>query len=381
MNNYVMLTGSKSNAGDFLIKHRAKALLSEIRKDRGVVDLNGWEPIGEEQLEVINASRALILMGGPSLVSNMRPKVFKLPDQLSEIKVPITIMGAGWNSVSGRYSDCYTYGFSDKTKELLERIASDHQIISVRDYQAMHVLAHEGYKNVLMTGCPAYYDLQQINARVNQTFEIQNIAFSLGVSHVKSKRMELLMKEQISLLSEKLSSAKFLVVFHHSLDESIEKKSYGKLSNRFLKDLEFSEWLKSKGINYVDISGSAEALIDFYSKQDLHFGYRVHAHIFMNSIGKFSCLFTEDSRGKGSYGAIGGAVIDAYDKYEVTWYKKLLRKLGILDGFYTPNLTSTVQALDRYDYEKRAGYPLLHQARSAINENFNLMRRYLEQLP
>jgi len=36
----VILTGSKNNASDYLIKHSAKELLSEYRADRYIVDLN-----------------------------------------------------------------------------------------------------------------------------------------------------------------------------------------------------------------------------------------------------------------------------------------------------------------------------------------------------
>ena len=44
-NRYVLLTGSRNNAGDFLIKHRAMALLRALRPDRELIDRNAWEPI------------------------------------------------------------------------------------------------------------------------------------------------------------------------------------------------------------------------------------------------------------------------------------------------------------------------------------------------
>ena len=42
---YVILTGSKNNAGDFLIKHRAKQLFAKLRPNREIIDLNAWEPL------------------------------------------------------------------------------------------------------------------------------------------------------------------------------------------------------------------------------------------------------------------------------------------------------------------------------------------------
>lgn len=41
---YVILTGSKNNAGDFLIKYRAKKLFAALRSDREIVDLDAWKP-------------------------------------------------------------------------------------------------------------------------------------------------------------------------------------------------------------------------------------------------------------------------------------------------------------------------------------------------
>ena len=38
---YVILTGSKNNAGDYLIKYRAKQLFANLRPDRKIIDING----------------------------------------------------------------------------------------------------------------------------------------------------------------------------------------------------------------------------------------------------------------------------------------------------------------------------------------------------
>ena len=37
---YVTLTGSRNNAGDFLIRHRAHNLLRDLRPDRDIVDMD-----------------------------------------------------------------------------------------------------------------------------------------------------------------------------------------------------------------------------------------------------------------------------------------------------------------------------------------------------
>jgi len=92
---YVLLTGSKNNAGDYLIKSRAKDLLSAWRPDREFVDMNGWEPLSDEALDIVNGSEALVLTGGPAINTKMRPLVYALRDNLDEITVPITTFGVG----------------------------------------------------------------------------------------------------------------------------------------------------------------------------------------------------------------------------------------------------------------------------------------------
>ena len=55
---YVILTGSKNNAGDYLIKYRARQLFSDLRPDRKIIDINGWEQLNTEKLAIINQSKA-----------------------------------------------------------------------------------------------------------------------------------------------------------------------------------------------------------------------------------------------------------------------------------------------------------------------------------
>jgi len=59
-----------------------------LRPDRDIIDLNAWEPFDSDRLEVINRSKALILMGGPALQKNMRPKIYPLCDRPQDIHTP-----------------------------------------------------------------------------------------------------------------------------------------------------------------------------------------------------------------------------------------------------------------------------------------------------
>src|SRR5690554_3011288 len=185
MDYYVILTGGKNNAGDFLIKHRAKKLLTELRPDRELKDFNAWETIEGGKLEIVNNSKALLLTGGPALNKNMYPGIYKLNINLDEIKVPIIPFGIGWHSETGEWQDIKSYELSETTKNLLLKINDNNFSKSVRDYHSLHILQNNGVDNVLMTGCPALYESNHIKAKVNLD-KLKKINFSLGVTFASS---------------------------------------------------------------------------------------------------------------------------------------------------------------------------------------------------
>lgn len=379
---YVLLTGSKNNAGDFLIKHRAKALFAQERPDREIVDLNAWEPLDEHKLEQVNNASALILMGGPSLRYEMYPGIYRLTNNLADIKVPVSLMGVGWKSASGRWQDTYRYAFSDRSMQLLEKAEGSGLPVSVRDYHSLNSLRFNGIENVMMTGCPAYYDLDALGQTPKMPRQISSVGFSLGVSFVQNAQMENQMKQQILACREYFRDARIEVLFHHSLEFDATEAAYGRSMSEHLKrHREFAEWLESKQISYRDISGSAQNLIECYSDVDLHVGYRVHAHIFMNSIGKPSLLLSEDGRAKGSQGAIGGMVVDGYDRLRDSLPARVFRKITGNPERYVPNRYATDEMLSTLDYELRSEGQRILTANAAIRQNFQQMTRYLHLLP
>lgn len=378
---YVMLTGGKNNAGDFLIKHRAKKLFENIRSDRNVIDMNAWEKVDAEKLDIINASEALILMGGPALQHHMYPSIYKLPENLDAIKVPILMMGIGWKSVNGDWSNTYDYPLSNSTIKLLDRMKADGFLSSVRDFHTLNSLEFKGYDNVLMTGCPAYYDLDSIGSSFVYPQKIQKVAFSLGVSFLRSPSMKILMQNQILELKERYLDKEFEVVFHHSLNQEKFLKTDGATRHHLDGHNQFAKWLEQQGISYIDISGSAENLINYYSGIDLHIGYRVHAHIFMNSLRKLSLLISEDGRAKGSRSVINGMVVDGYSSFKNDLISKVLNRLLPEFDRYRANEHSLAEMSQFLSYEALTNGHRSTQASSLIDSNFKIMQNFLKQLP
>jgi len=378
-NQYVILTGGKNNAGDHLIKYRAHQLFKSFRSDRKIIDLNGWEKLSDTDLVEINNSKALIMVGGPALLNKMYPKVYALRENLDEIEVPMLTMGIGWYSKKGNWENTHDYKLSNDSVKLLEKINSSGYLSSVRDYHTLNTLFSKGMRNFLMTGCPALYDKQFLNSKIDESKTINKIAFSLGVSLRISKKMYQQMQNVLLLIHELFPSTHIDVVFHHSPSKEYIN-THG--SNRALYNAQnsFLIWLKENNFHYVDISGSAEKLINYYSNVDLHIGYRVHAHIFMNSISKLSILLNEDGRGKGLEKVLGGMIFDAYDEVNDTSIFKVLHRLSINIDSYKENPYLIKDLKNTINYELNNGIKFM-QSRLAIDSHFSVMNNFLKQLP
>jgi len=379
-NQYVILTGGKNNAGDFLIKYRAKKLFENIREDRKIIDLNAWEKFDKDQLKIVNESKALILMGGPSLQKDMYPGIYKLTEKLEDINPPIISMGIGWKSISGTWRDTYEYPFSNNSLKFLDRINNSGYLSSVRDYHSLNSLRFNGFEKFLMTGCPAYYDFNSLNKDII-TPNIRKVSFSLGVSFIESKSMERVMKDNILKCRDIFQDKDFEVVFHHSLNRDTFLSTHNATSIHVEMHNRFANWLEEHNIKYVDISGSAENLMNYYSNVDLHIGYRVHAHIFMNSISKFSILISEDGRSKATKDVIGGIVLDGYFSFKDTFLSKVISKFCKTFDRFEANEYLSKELRSNLLYEKNIDYTRIKNSRKMIDNNFEIMKKFLKQLP
>lgn len=378
---YILLTGGKNNAGDFLIKYKAKRLFKEHRKDREIIDWDGWKPLTEEQIDTINDSKALILMGGPSMQGNMYPGVYPLVEDLSRIKVPILTMGVGYKEESGLWQNTGAYLFSRTTSQLLNRINSAVYKSSVRDYHTLNVLLSKKLNAFIMTGCPALYEPDMIGKPIHTPDEYKTIAFSLGVSYLQSSGMNFQMKALIEKLRKQYPQAKITVYFHHKIN----------LQNSLQK--EWTEWLDNKMISYEDISGSETRMVEVYSSCDIHIGYRVHAHVHASSMGRPSILINEDSRGKGFYTVMGGMILDGYfvlPRFNRPDASLLYKSMGAVKKLYSlMRIDSGLESysgipddvIQQMEYEKKNNFPRTRVVRSNIDLHYEEMKRFIASLP
>lgn len=384
MSYYVALTGSKNNAGDYLIKKRAFELLSWLRPDRTVVDYNSWEAITPEKLEVINKSKALLFLGGPALRKDMFSKIYNVPE-LEAVKVPILSFAIGWKSNSGDWADSRNYPLHPDTLGLIRKAGAEGYHWGVRDYASLNAISSKGISGALMTGCAALYARPHLGETMSLKTrdQVKKVSFSLGVGFRNDKKLDKQQRELVLKLRDFFPHAAYTVVFHHGISE-VYAKSEGASSAMLQDHLKLAEWLSKEGIKYKDISGSAEGLVEHYSDCDLHVGYRVHAHIFMSSISRPSVLINEDGRGKALSQVIPGLYFDAFDRIvpKATTFERIKNKLnGKKASRFVVYENLPNEFISNLNYEYENGFPRLGRTRAAIDQLFPTMERFIKELP
>ena len=121
---YILLTGALKNVGDFLIADRCKKLIKLHSPESEIIEISRYESL-DDKLELVNSAKAIILAGGPGYLPNIYPSIFRLTRNLDDIKVPIIPLGMGWYGSGSSDLSVYTYKFTKKSMQLIERIKKD----------------------------------------------------------------------------------------------------------------------------------------------------------------------------------------------------------------------------------------------------------------
>lgn len=290
---YVLLTGAIKNVGDFLILSRTKKLIEKFTK-RDYVVIEAWKPL-DNHLELINESDAVIICGGPGVQSNFYPNVYPLTRNLDDIMVPLILLGTGWYDYIGDDISLNHFNFSSTSLKALKKLSLSSDFISCRDYLTKKILIKHGFTKVLMTGCPAWYDLNFLNKPFNTHVQPKKIVFTPAQNRLYFEQSIKIMK----LLKSMFPYATLYCSFHRGWD--LGGNTTEEEANRFSKLRTEALKLGYKVVNAAyDLSN-----IDFYKQCDLHIGYRLHGHVAFLSQRKPSFLLCEDSRGRGFSEAVG----------------------------------------------------------------------------
>ena len=299
-----LLSGARKNSGDYLITNRCKKILEANVENARITTFNATLPL-EDKIDELNDQDLLVIAGGPSYTKRLYPRDIPLVSDLQEIKTKIAIIGSGWYGNLTNSSEICGYKFFDSSRQLLDKVQEDIKVFGCRDYYAVRVLANNGYSNAIMTGCPAWYDLEKLAVRLKFPYKIKKIMISdpANIRSYGKQRLEIVRR-----LKEKYPDAIVEYVFHRGVSkDDLTDGTTARHINILINEL------MRLGVQYHDISYGDEGF-KLYNSCDLHIGYRVHAHIYNLSERKMSILIEEDSRGAGVNEALGLIGIKAYKK-------------------------------------------------------------------
>ena len=301
---FAVLSGAYKNAGDFLIVNRSIELLSYVYPGCEIKTYERRKSI-KPYLDEINQCDGLIFAGGPAYSPNIYPNEIPLVDNLDEITTKIYTLGLGWYGINADERTISNYKFSEQTKKLLSRLEKDHQMLSCRDWYSVRVLNENGLNHGLMTGCPAWYNLDfvkqdQLTKGNNLTIKKICVSDPARLANVDQSI------ELVKFLKDFYPEAEITFVFHRGIKQDEFTNVEEANCYEHLKDS-----LVKMNIDIKDISYSKEGF-DVYDDCDLHIGYRVHAHIYNLSRRNASILIEEDGRGAGVNDALGLPHILAY---------------------------------------------------------------------
>lgn len=345
-----LMSGAYVNAGDFLIEQRCKKLL-ESNITNAEVDILKRNVSYDDKIEELNSYDLIVFGGGPGYQKNMYPERMPFVSNLQEIKTPITIMGWGWKGRTNMENDLYGTNLSNQMLDFLNYIENQDSLLGCRDWYTLRFLKNQGLKNLTMTGCPAWYDLENIATLKKPEHVLEKENLNICISDAAFDSNKVLMKSLISFIREKYPTARIQMIFHRGITKG---------DNGVIQD----EFVKKYAMEYKEITGGADGF-KVYDDCDLHIGFRVHAHIYNLSRGNVSILLNEDARGNGVNDALGLQNIN----------------LNRASRFSRPNEEFMLKAVDDYlKYIVDTDYRQYGNASENIQFYYEEMKKYLRKL-
>ncbi|HCF38279.1 MAG TPA: hypothetical protein DER56_04280 [Thermosipho africanus] len=372
---YVVLTGARKNAGDFLITQKCKELIRKFRPEFELVQIGRWENL-DDKLDIVNQSKGVILLGGPAFVPKMYPRIYRLVDDLNKIKVPIIPMAVGWNAYPGDFKSMIKFRFSSKSMELLRKISSGSDYISVRDFYTNQILKMHGINNSIVTGCAALFDLKSIGKAMHLTSTPKAIAFT-PAQNIKYAEITI---ELMKRLRNIFKDTRIICAFHRGIGK--KDKYTSKIDAKNTRRIALIA--EKLGMEVADLSFSHENY-RVYDGVDVHVGFRVHAHLYFLSRRYPSLLINEDGRGSSISKTLNIYGVDAF-------YRRPLGEiLHLLDGVFQRlslcsikhdvknNVPEVVECLLRNHLE--SGFIGFAGVSDVIDNYFGVMKKFLQSLP
>lgn len=294
----LVVTRTITNGGDHLI---AKKLLEVLENELPNLEIVFNDGSKELTTDYVNSFDKLIIGGGPIFENRIfNYEAFPILKIISNIEIPVSIIGSGWFGKSGHSDDIFSYKFNNDAVTVFNKVIETGGVLAGRDYLTTRVLKNNGFKNAIMTGCPVWYDYDfvnstEINKNVDKSIKkiiISDPGITKEVEQQKIKAEQAI--EVIKTVRGEFPNANIEFTFNNGIITKYSTEC----------NVKIKEYLEEKNIKYHDLSNDWKGF-QVYDDIDLHIGYRVHSHIYTLSKRIPSILIEEDARGYGVNHALG----------------------------------------------------------------------------
>lgn len=364
---YLLLHRAVRNAGDFLIRQRARELLRRFRPDGEFVEGEAWRPLAAQfsRFQLASAA-AVIVAGGPGYQSQMYPRTYPLgnPRHLP----PVVLLALGSYVSPPTDTEIKRFRFSSRTEEFLRQVVERAGFLGARDCLTDQLLAARGLQPVRMVGDPAWYG-DRLDTPMSPPARIQRVAFTPPANAVYWPQAERL----FTAMGKRLfAGSTVTIVFHRGVERP------------------WARFARDHGWSCLNIEGGS-AGFHVYERQDLHVGYRVHAHLYCLAAGIPTYLVAEDSRGRGVHATLGelgalGISPRARRSLGLTVGFKSARVLRSLSDYAPflriadiPDVSEAIGEQVRADAD--VGFARHEHARTVMRATLKVMQETIEALP
>lgn len=382
---YIFLNRTVANIGDFLYYSNSIKLINRFKPNIKIIEVNAWKPLMEQiDIDTLKKAKAIIIPGGPALRKDLFPQKYPVPSIVFKNNIPIIFLGIGSKFYPGTIKKLKKLKLSKSTIKFLKYSTDQGYPIGVRDILSKKLLLENGIEDVVLNGCPAWYDLDYLGKKLKKPKEIRKIVFSTPASPLCFNQAKKIIKK----LRNEFPKASITVLFHSGiyLDGG---RAFKRLTN-LNKDL--ATFSLRNGCEILDTSKNLDTL-RLYDNSDLQLGYRVHGHLYALSHRKPSFLIAEDSRGTGALLTLGGLGVPIWSKFadklstnKIIW-NAILFWLSIL-GLHFP-ISSLVSnqfvpklILKMIKSELDNGFKSFEKIPEIIDKTFeNRMKKFIKSLP
>lgn len=338
----LVITFSISNGGDFLIERCMNNLIKETWKDYEVDTINGIKHI---ETELFNRYNLIIAGGGPYYDNRVIREIWlPLFSDINNIIPPIHILGSGiygW--------DCFACAvnrkrFDEDIIDFLRQIEKKNGSFGCRDVLSYIVMKNNGFKNVYMTGCPAWYNFKFLDSTSvdNYPRKINKIVISDPGVTKEVEKQEIIARQAIEVfkkVKQLFPEAEISFTFNNGINTK-----YSHVCNNIIND-----YLKKNKIAVYELDYDADKF-SVYNDADMHIGFRVHSHIYCLSRRIPSILIEEDLRGFGMNETLGLPHLLSYD--EICMHENSIYKCN---DFLTKQLEDIIEYFITTHYSRYNG--------------------------